>query len=170
MKDAIIVVDYNHEWVELFEKEYVLLKAIVNHCIEIQHIGSTSIHGLEAKPIIDIIIGVSELTSVDKRQIKKLEQSGYEYRGEAGIANRMFFRKGMPRTYHLHVVKYKSDFWIEHLMFRDYLRAFPAVAKVYGILKRKLALEYSDDREKYTDSKGPFIKSVLEKARVWIKG
>lgn len=110
------------------------------------------------------MIGVSELASVDKRQIKELEQNGYEFRGEAGIANRFFFRKGMPRTHHLHVVKYNSIFWLEHLIFRDYLRTFPEVAKEYGFSKRNLARKYSDDREKYTASKGPFIKSVLEKA------
>ncbi|TWH46284.1 GrpB-like predicted nucleotidyltransferase (UPF0157 family) [Sporomusa sp. KB1] len=169
MDDTITIVDYNPDWVILFEKERILLKTIFEDFIDIQHIGSTSIYGLEAKPIIDIMLGVSERTLVDKKQINMLELNGYKYRGEAGIPNRQFFRKGMPRTHHLHVVKYKSDFWLEHLLFRNYLRAFPKVAEEYGRLKKRLVLKYSDDRGKYTKGKGPFINEVLEKAEMWMK-
>lgn len=167
MNDSIEVVEYRSDWAKLFETEKALLEPIFKDAISIRHVGSTSVPGLAAKPIIDIMIGLAELTAVGKIEIDQLGRNCYEYRGEAGISGRMFFRKGMPRTHHLHVVKYNSNFWIDHLLFRDYLAAFPETARQYGQLKIAFAAKYSHDRERYTDSKGPFICAVLQKARSW---
>ena len=169
MNDTIQVVAYQSDWAELFKIEKAMLKPIFKDAIDIQHVGSTSVPGLAAKPIIDIMIGFAELTAVGQIEINQLERNGYEYRGEAGIPGRLFFRKGMPRTHHLHVVKYNSDFWVDHLLFRDYLAAFPQTARQYGQLKIALAAKYSNDRDRYTNSKGPFICEVLQKARRWRK-
>lgn len=168
--DTIEVVAYRSDWAKFFETETALLEPIFKDAIAIRHVGSTSVPGLTAKPIIDIMVGFAELASVGQIEINQLERNGYEYRGEAGIPGRLFFRKGMPRTHHLHVVKYNSDFWIDHLLFRDYLAAFPETARQYGELKIVLAAKYSRDRERYTDSKGPFICAVLQKARIWREG
>ena len=130
----------------------------------IEHVGSTAVPGLAAKSIIDIIVGVRELAAGD-RCVHPLEGIEYEYLGEAGIPGRLYFRKGQPRTYHLHMVEHRSEFWERHLLFRDLLRERPAVAREYEALKRELAVQYRTDRLAYTEAKTPFIESALARAR-----
>ncbi len=132
--------------------------------------GSTSVPGLIAKPVIDICIGLQEPPPPGEAIIVALADLGYEHRGEHGIPGRHFFRKGAPRSHHLHVVLHGNDFWVRHLLFRDYLRAHPDEAEAYADLKRLLAIRHAGDREMYTDSKGPFIAGVLERARAWRRG
>ncbi|MBD1941889.1 GrpB family protein, partial [Coleofasciculus sp. FACHB-712] len=105
MEDLIQVVDYDTNWPIQFEQEKLqILHALGNAVLDIHHIGSTSVPGLAAKPIIDILVGLEELPpSVD--QITSVETLGYLYQGELGVPGRHFFRKGMPRTHHLHLVK-----------------------------------------------------------------
>jgi GrpB-like predicted nucleotidyltransferase (UPF0157 family) len=110
--------------------------------------------------------GVSEL-AVDSRLLGILDGAGYEYFGEYGIPGRHFFRKGDPRTHHLHWVRKDGDFWRRQILFRDYLRAFPEEAAAYERLKRLLAAAYSTDRDRYTRAKGEFVAGVLYKAGRW---
>jgi GrpB-like predicted nucleotidyltransferase (UPF0157 family) len=151
-------------WHHLFaEEETQLRNAIGAQVVAIEHVGSTAICGLSAKPIIDIAVAVREITDAEKC-ITQLESIGYKSRGELGIPGRQYFTKGDPRTHHLHMVELGSDLWRSHLLFRDYLRLRPEVAKEYEHLKMGLAQKHTKNREAYTQGKAAFIEGVLKAA------
>lgn len=169
MPEKVRIVEYNPNWPEVFKLEKGKIKEkIVEYIASIDHIGSTAVEGLVAKPIIDILIG---LNSLDDAQfcIPKLEELNYEYvpEFEDVLPDRRYFRKPPSdqgtRDFHVHMVEIKTYFWKRQLIFRDYLRQFPEVANEYGELKLKLAAEKQDDRTAYTDGKTDFILSILEK-------
>ncbi len=146
-----------------------MLKAIGHIAVRIEHIGSTSISGLGAKPTIDILVAINHLSDA-RNCIDPLRLIGYEYQPqhEVQLPERRYFRKGKApeeQHYHLHMVELKSNFWTKHLLFRDYLRAHPDVAQEYQELKKQLAVEYGVNREGYTDAKAPFIESIIARAR-----
>lgn len=164
-RGIVILKDYNKEWSKLFDKEAKLISSIIsNYLVNIQHIGSTAIPGIVAKPIIDIAIGIDDLSNI-KQIITLLEEGGYEYRGEQGIPDRHLFVKGNEecRTHHIHVMVNTSYDWKKHILFRDYLKSNPKVAKQYSELKKRLAAKFEFDREKYTNGKEEFILGILEK-------
>jgi GrpB-like predicted nucleotidyltransferase (UPF0157 family) len=132
--------------------------------LRLEHVGSTAVPGLSAKPVIDILAGVPARAS-RKPYVAALVQLGYEHLGAYGVPGRDYFRRGNPRTHHVHVVSWSSRFWHEQLLFRDHLRAHPDAAREYTALKRELAAAFPDDGRKYSEEKGPFIKSVLRRAR-----
>ena len=175
MKRPVKIVDYNPQWHTLFENEKLLiLNAIGHFAVGIEHVGSTAVIGLGAKPIIDITVAIRNLKDAHKC-IGLLENIGYEYvpEYEESIPERRYFHKGKPpkeQHYHLHMVELSSDFWKRHLLFRDYLRAHPKVAQDYYELKKKLAREYGSDREGYTEAKTQFIESIVARARTENKG
>lgn len=146
------------------EEEERLRVAVGEHALAVEHVGSTAICGLRAKPIIDIAVAVREIADAGKC-VMPLEGIGYEYRGEQGLAGRHFFGKGEPRTHHLHMVEAGSDFWRSHLLFRDYLRRHREVRERYEELKQGLAQRHEADREAYTEGKAAFIAGVLDAAR-----
>ena len=151
-------------WQQLFVEEATRIReAIGEYVTAIEHVGSTSIDGIAAKPIIDMAIGLKNLADGEKCVVP-LENVGYEYRGEYGIAGRFYFVKGEPRTHHLHMVSADSDFWRSHLLFRDYLRAHSSVAKEYERLKIDLAEKFPDNRDAYLEGKSVFIENVLRVA------
>ena len=166
LKRGIVrLVPHTERWHDLFtEEEDRLRVAISEYALSVEHVGSTAICGLPAKPIIDIAVAVREIADAEKC-VMPLERIGYEYRGEQGIAGRHFFGKGEPRTHHLHMVEMSSDFWRSHLLFRDYLRQHREVRENYEKLKQWLAQKYEEDREAYTEGKAAFIEEVLEAAR-----
>ncbi|HAH05938.1 MAG TPA: GrpB family protein [Elusimicrobia bacterium] len=166
--DKHVEVDpYDPRWPSIFESEKSALLALFGDSLQgIEHIGSTAICGLAAKPIIDLMVGAREL-KVDEAVLLPLRNLGYEHFGEYGIPGRHFFRKGDPRTHHLHWVQWGGDFWEKQVLFRDYMRAFPKDAEAYERLKKRLAELYRDDRTKYTQSKTEFVEAVLSKARRW---
>ena len=138
--------------------------------IDIQHMGSTAIPGLPAKPILDIQIAVSSLEDMKLMAVPILQKLGYEYWDSNPDPKRMFFVKGMPpygekRTHHVHIFEHNSDHWCNKLIFRDYLRSHVDLAKEYEQLKAKLAQEHLYDREKYTDEKLDFVNQVLRLAK-----
>lgn len=163
MADSVIIVHYNPDWPVQFEAERArLLVVFAQLDVVIEHVGSTAVPGLGAKPIIDIMVGVSRLADVEGR-IPELEAHGYEYvpQYEEQLPERRYFRK--PRSipkYHLHCVVEQSDFWIRHLVFRDYLRAHPESAAAYFALKQTLAATHG--KREYTEAKSPFIESILD--------
>jgi GrpB-like predicted nucleotidyltransferase (UPF0157 family) len=166
IEDPIIVVDYNGNWSIHYEQEKnKILKALGDTVIDIQHIGSTSVPGLAAKPVIDILLGL-ELPP-NAAQISSLEALGYLYFGEFGIPQRHYFRRGMPRTHQIHAVQVNSEFWETHILFRDFLRTHPEAAQQYEALKRHLAVEFRYERDRYTDSKAPLINQLLIQAKAW---
>ncbi|UCB42509.1 MAG: GrpB family protein [Dehalococcoidales bacterium] len=169
MPEPVIIVDYNPQWPVMYEEEKArILSAIGLKIVAIEHIGSTSVPGLGAKPIIDIMVGVRQLAEAEEC-IEPLQSVGYEFvpPEKAGIPERRYFRKREPgaRTHHLHMVEMDSEFWEKHLLFRDCLRANHSTAEQYHVLKKRLAEQYGLNREGYTEAKTLFIQSVLAKAR-----
>jgi len=163
------IVDYDPKWSTSYENEKTLILTVVGHIITaIEHIGSTAVLGLGAKPTIDIMVSVRRLSDA-KKCIKPLSSIGYEHQPqhETSMPERRFFRKGEPpkeQHYHLHMVEKESDFWKRHLLFRDYLRTHPETAQEYYKLKKELASKYGTNREGYTEAKTSFIESVVAKA------
>lgn len=147
MAQHIIVAEYNPLWTKMFEAEAMKIGNILGeNCIEIHHIGITSVVGLAAKPIIDIMPIVYNLEDVDK-VATEFEKIGYEYMGEFGISGRRYLRKGGDeRTHQIHIFSVKSEYDIErHLAVRDYLRSHPVVCEQYSGLKKELANKYPYD-------------------------
>jgi GrpB-like predicted nucleotidyltransferase (UPF0157 family) len=136
---------------------------IGDYVLDIQHIGSTSVPGLIAKPILDIGIAIMDFEE-GKRCIKPIESLGYEYKGENGIPGRHYFVKGDPTTHHLHIVEIDSEEWKKNITFRDSLRKNEMLAKEYAKLKLELAEKFKYNREAYTDGKTDFVNYVLELA------
>jgi GrpB-like predicted nucleotidyltransferase (UPF0157 family) len=162
--DIVVLVPYNEAWPSLFLEERVRIERALGSLAEgIEHVGSSAVPGLVAKPILDIMVGVRSLRDVD-HCIQALERICYEYRAEAGVPGRLFFRKGDPRTHHLHVAEIGSEFWERHLAFRDYLRAHPETVLEYAQLKCDLATRFRGDRAAYTEAKTSFISEVVRRA------
>lgn len=132
--------------------------------VAMAHVGSTSVPGLAAKPVIDLLVIVRSLADAEDA-VPELAALGYEYLGENGIPGRLFFRRGMPRTHHLHIVEPGHPQWPDNLEFRDYLRAHPDEAARYETLKRTLARRFRQRREDYTSGKSDYILGVLKQAR-----
>ena len=162
---TIELVPYSPRWETLFQEEQGRLTMLLGQdVLDIQHIGSTAIVGMVAKPIIDIAIAVTTFEA-GAQCVDRIESLGYIYRGEHGIPRRHYFIKGNPRTHHLHMVEIDSDDWTDNLLFRDYLRSHPDMAEQYAALKQELAATYATDRRAYTESKAPFIQEVLHRAK-----
>ena len=161
---VVRVVPYDSEWLRLFEQEAALIRAVIgDDILDIQHIGSTSVPDLAAKPIIDIAIAVDDFERA-AACVELLVGLGYTYKGENGIPRRHFFVKGDPTTYHIHMNELGSDDWKQQICFRDQLRLDPVVRQAYMDLKQQLAQEYPDDRLAYLDGKAAFIHEVLKLA------
>lgn len=170
-KDHVDIVEYDPEWVTKASAEITKLREVLpqSKTIDIQHVGSTAIPGMAAKPIVDIQIAVHSLSEIKDFAIPALQKLGYEYWYENPDPERMFFVKGMPpfgekRTHHIHICELSSKHWNEKLIFRDYLITHPMTAEEYQQLKMDLARKYTLDREKYTDAKTKFIEGILRKA------
>ena len=151
----VVIVGYDPNWPDVYQAEQALiLDAIGPHLAALEHVGSTSVPGLAAKPVIDMMAGLRKLADA-QGCIGPLAALGYAYRPEyeARLPERRYF---VRPSFHLHVVERSSDFWVWHLAFRDALRADPR----YALLKRRLAACYGADREGYTEAKSVFIRSV----------
>jgi GrpB-like predicted nucleotidyltransferase (UPF0157 family) len=165
-RGTVKLVPHSPEWKSLFaEEERVLRASIGTFVMDIQHVGSTAVPGLEAKPIIDIAVAVQRLEDVEKC-IEPLECLGYEYRADEGHPRRFVFAKGDPsrRTHYVHMVEWNSDSWKRLLRFRDYLCQHKEAAREYANLKRELARKSQGNRDLYTPGKAEFIESVLTRA------
>lgn len=164
-KRIIEVVPYQSEWPEQFEDEKAkLLQVFGKLASYIEHIGSTSIPGLAAKPIIDMVIEVNGLAGVDELT-DQLAAIGYRAKGENGIVGRRYFQKGGDqRTHHLHVFEATNPHLRNHILFKRYLLENDTVALEYGELKKRAALKCNNDSSLYMDLKDEFIKAHLELA------
>lgn len=157
--DIIEVKDHDPSWPTNFQLERDRITACLGEvAITIDHIGSTSVPGLKAKPVIDIMVSVRKL-DLDP-VTEPLSSLGYVH-VPIDDGDRLFFRKGSPRTHHLHVVLEGSEAYWRHIRFRDRLRAHPEEAKEYAQLKEALALRYRTDRDAYLDGKDLLIKEIL---------
>jgi GrpB-like predicted nucleotidyltransferase (UPF0157 family) len=155
---------YDPTWADQFQDERkILLSIFPDPATRVEHIGSTSVPGLVAKPVIDIMVGVTDLGQAEK-QVDALRGVGYEYVPEYEVQKpgRRYFRKptSRPRTHHLHCVVLGSTDWSRTMAFRDLLRSDPGVASDYAALKLRLA--ETRTKKGFTDAKTPFIMSVLD--------
>ncbi|WP_281559320.1 GrpB family protein [Thalassomonas sp. RHCl1] len=167
MSEDVIISEYNPDWPAMFTAEKNFLSGLLPQFItgSIEHVGSTSVPGLAAKPVIDIMLGVKGLAE-SQRAIEILSANGYcYYPYKSDVMH--WFCKPTPeiRTHHLHLVPFNSPLWLERLAFRDHLRNRPQDAEAYCELKRKLAREHKQDRELYTQNKWPFIQALLTKIK-----
>ena len=163
-----MVLPYSEKWHVKFIEEAENLKQIFkSEIIDIHHIGSTSVPGLKAKPIIDIMPVVRNINNVDKYN-HQMQQIGYEPKGELGIKGRRYFRKGGDnRSHHVHIFQLGSDDIKRHLAFREYLRKHSEVRSSYGNLKENLAKQFPYDMELYIKGKESFVKDTERKALKW---
>ncbi|WP_288945216.1 GrpB family protein [uncultured Megasphaera sp.] len=169
MAQHIIVVDYDPCWEQQYLAEAKTIRAILGeNCTAIFHIGSTAVRGLKAKPIIDIMPVVCSIAAVDEKQ-GAFEETGYEYLGEFGMAQRRYLRKGGDeRTHQVHIFQETDRINIErHLAVRDFLLAHSEIARQYGALKESLARRYPYDIEGYCDGKDAFVKDLERQALRW---
>jgi GrpB-like predicted nucleotidyltransferase (UPF0157 family) len=163
LSERVELRDYDASWADLFEEERARLAPIFDgRAVAIEHVGSTSVPGLCAKPIVDVLVGVREL-ELTEEQIAAMAELGYQFLCEHGLPGRLFFKKE-PRTHHVHVVEHGGDHWERHLLFRDTLRSDPEERRRYDEFKRRLAAE-GHPREVYTELKTPFIREVEARAR-----
>ncbi|MDO8297040.1 MAG: GrpB family protein [Caulobacter sp.] len=168
--DEIELVPANPDWPRRFAEEAARLRAIIpaDLLIDLDHIGSTAVPGLPAKPVIDMLATVTDLEAAKARLVAPLEAAGYAFWAENPDADRLFFVKGLPpsaprRTHHLHIME-PGPAAQRHIAFRDHLRADRADAARYAALKTDLAARFADDREAYTAAKGAFIADMLDAA------
>jgi GrpB-like predicted nucleotidyltransferase (UPF0157 family) len=165
-RNTVQLQPYNPVWKTIFERDANLIRNVIGkYVIDIQHIGSTSIEGLDAKPVIDIAIGVESLDIVDEIALA-LKDLGY-FRLKVIIDGKVVFAKDtdVGRTHYLHLENYNGNHWNDHLLFRDYLRSHAGTVKAYMKLKRELAKEFSADVSSYTDKKKLFVDEILLNAR-----
>jgi GrpB-like predicted nucleotidyltransferase (UPF0157 family) len=161
-RSPIVVTDYDEEWPLLFEQlAQPVRDAVVDLGAEVEHVGSTAVPGLAAKPIVDIDVVVPSADAVPT-VIERLRSLGYVHQGDKGIRGREAFMwpRG-ARPHHLYVVVRGSRPSVEHIRFRDYLRDHPDVARDYAALKTGLADRHGDDPLSYTNAKSGFIAGVL---------
>jgi len=162
--EAFAIVDYDPAWPERFAREAAAIRAVMgDETVELEHIGSTSVPGLPAKPTIDMLLAVDTFAPLDHYDAL-LAPLGYTHQPHVNDSERLFFWKGSPRVYHLHIVEYATWEHQRHLLFRDYLRAHADVAERYATLKRALAQRFQHDRTAYTSAKSEFIYSTVEQA------
>jgi GrpB-like predicted nucleotidyltransferase (UPF0157 family) len=167
---AIAISDYDPAWSAMFEKERASVQAALrSFVLNIEHIGSTAVPGLAAKPIIDLLVGITDLDQARSCCIEPLLALGYVYipEYESWLPNELFFRKGGPGpwTHHVHIMEPRNRRWEHRLLFRDYLRAHPSTAHAYAKLKKNLAAQFGDDIAAYRSAKHEFVEQTVARAR-----
>ncbi len=164
------VVPHDPRWREAFEAEAKhVAAALGENVVAVHHIGSTAVPGIYAKPVIDLLVEVRDVTEVDARS-PAMESLGYEVMGEYGIPGRRYFRKDDRegvRTHQVHAFEAGSAEVERHLAFRDYMITHPGDAQRYSELKRKLAEEHPQSMDAYMDGKDGFIKEMDRRAARW---
>ena len=165
MPGRVIIVDYHPQWPELFEELRAPVVAALGELVVIvEHVGSTAVPGLAAKPIIDMDVVVPSIADIPEA-IRRLAILGYVHRGDLGITGREAFTSpaGKPR-HHLYVCTLESEELRRHRSFRDYLLTHPDDARAYGALKRAAARRFAEDRAAYNEAKTRFVEAVLQRA------
>jgi GrpB-like predicted nucleotidyltransferase (UPF0157 family) len=165
MGAPVVLVDYDLAWPAAADAERAtVLAAAGDWLVAVEHVGSTAVPGMVAKPVIDLLVGLRRLADADEA-VPALEAAGYVY--VPGWESIMPFRRflyreaGGARAAHLHAVERTHAFWDDHVRFRDALRTSAQTAAAYAELKRRLAVEHGHDREAYTDAKTDFVQRVL---------
>jgi GrpB-like predicted nucleotidyltransferase (UPF0157 family) len=167
--EPVTLVPHDPAWAARFAAEAADIQRIIGPWITggIHHVGSTAVPGLDAKPVIDIAVGVESLEA-SLPCIELLGRIGYVYAPYRADVMHWFCKPDPSRrTHHLHLIPTGSERLEDEIAFRDYLRAHPGVAAEYGALKQRLASEHTDDREAYTQAKAGFIEAVTTQAHAW---
>ena len=160
------VVDYRPEWGDAFERESRrILTACGDTLLSVEHIGSTAVPGLAAKPCLDIMPGLRQ-TSDGKSIVEPMISLGYRFLGEHGMPGRWYFVlfHNDRCVVHAHAYSIDNVQWERHLFFRDYLRKNPETSHEYGELKRALQAQHENDKHAYTNAKTDFVKAIETKA------
>jgi GrpB-like predicted nucleotidyltransferase (UPF0157 family) len=167
---TVVLAEYDPEWPALFEAEKErILDAIGPRVLAIEHVGSTAVPEMPAKPVIDLMAGTRNVAATADACTGPLQSIGYEYIPKPALSDRRFFRRGawlLECMYHLHMVDLGGDTWNRYILFRDTLRADPDVARSYHELKQQLAAEHRFDRATYTAAKNWFIEGVIARAGI----
>jgi GrpB-like predicted nucleotidyltransferase (UPF0157 family) len=164
-RSPVLVADYDEQWPTLFEQiAQSVRRAVADLGADVEHVGSTSVPGLAAKPVIDIDVVVRSPDDVPTA-VERLQSIGYVYQGDKGVKGREAFMWPTGPERHLYVVVAESQPHADHIQFRDHLRRHPDVAEDYATLKRSLAQLHGGDRLAYTNAKAEFIANVLQAAR-----
>jgi GrpB-like predicted nucleotidyltransferase (UPF0157 family) len=165
---VVEVVDYDPIWQKTFEAEkQLLLDAIGQNAVIIEHMGSTAVKGLPSKPVIDILVEVTSILDLEISS-KKIQALGYIVKGENGITGRRYFQKGgNHRSHHVHAFKTGDLNLIRHRAFKEYLIAHPMIAIEYGDIKKNSALNCENDINIYMEHKNKFIQKHEKIAVVW---
>ncbi len=168
-RDEIVILPYSDEWIPIFEREKKRLsKALGSQIASIEHIGSTAVPGLSAKPVIDMVVGVRSMKEADAL-LPVFEDLGYLTSIEFNktLQDERFLMKlndhGTARTHHVHIIPYQGPNWKKRIAFRDLLRSNAVLAEEYCALKIMLSEKFKYDRENYTQAKTHFIEEALQK-------
>ena len=168
LKRGIVELEnYNKKWEEDYQTEEKLLKEVLkDFLVEIHHVGSTSIPGLKAKPIIDILVVIKSLNDIPRIE-KILNNYNYSNRGQQGVSDRCFFVKGPEeaRTHYVDFVEPKSNTYYNLVYFKKYLIEHSKYIKEYCDLKDDLAKKYANERSKYTAGKNDFVTKIIKLAK-----
>lgn len=160
MKPFIVLEPHNASWAASFDAERLAMENLNEGWFKtIHHVGSTSIPGIAAKPIIDILVSL-EQDQDGPACVIAMEKLGYEYRGDGGISGRHYFRKGNPHTHHVHMFVESNPNFQRHLRFRDFLRTHPHEARAYEKLKHELAARFLSDTLSYSLAKNEFCERI----------
>jgi GrpB-like predicted nucleotidyltransferase (UPF0157 family) len=165
MPGPVVIVDYDPHWPDLFEElRAPVVAALGDLVVIVEHVGSTAVPGLAAKPIIDMDVVVPSVADIPEA-IGRLAILGYAHRGDLGIRGREAFTSpaGKPR-HHLYVCAPDSEELRRHRSFRDYLLTHPDDARAYEALKKAAALRFAEDRAAYNEAKSRFVEAVLQRA------
>lgn len=156
------VVPYDASWPARYDAEADRVRAALGSTLRVvEHVGSTAVPGLAAKPVVDIALSVESFQTLD---VVALEELGYRYVSEYDelLPNRRYFSKP---GYHVHAYEQEHEEFMDYVRFRDYLRTHPEDADLYGQLKLRLASEHAEDREAYQAAKASFVVRLVEMLR-----
>lgn len=158
---------YREEWKDIYEQEKNILMPVFHEkAMDFAHIGSTSIKGMTAKPIVDIMIGLKDLI-IEPEVDEQLVRFGYEGFGESGVAGRIHYRKRGQQNINLQITKWDSPLWKDNLLFRDYLRSHPEEARNYSQIKEVSLQNGYNTLLKYSEEKSETISGMIKNARDW---
>ena len=172
-RGTVMLAPHQEEWTQNAERTIQVLNRLLEPvAVDIQHIGSTAIPSIHAKPIIDLVVGVRNLDDIAP-YVELLKQHDFVFRGE-DVAGQLLFVMGDSekdtRTHHIHVVRWNGAEWNNYINFRDYLNRFPDKAIEYDVCKKKLVAQFADDRGSYTTGKQKLIGRLLKEAHTWKSG
>jgi GrpB-like predicted nucleotidyltransferase (UPF0157 family) len=165
MPETVIIVNYDPRWPDLFQELRAPVVTVLSDLVvSVEHVGSTAVPGLAAKPIIDMDAVVPSVADIPEA-IRRLAILGYVHRGDLGITGREAFTSPAEKPrHHLYVCALASEELRRHRSFRDYLLTHPDDARAYGALKKTAALRFAEDRGAYNEAKTRFVEAVLQRA------